>query len=79
MKPLPRGFDRLEPEEAIRRATDRLQHEVDRLQEQVNARNEQFDRETVNGRRCELNRTWFEVVQRELEQSRSTVISASRP
>lgn len=65
------------PEDAIRCAADRLQHEVDRLQKEVNARNEQFDRETVNGRRCEVNRAWFDLVQRELEQSRATLVSAS--
>jgi hypothetical protein len=67
------------PEDAIRCAADRLQREVDRLQDEVSARNEQFDRDTVNGRRCELNREWFDLVQRELEQSRATLLSASRP
>lgn len=66
------------PEDAIRCAADRLQREVDRVQDEVSARNEQFDRETINGRRCELNREWFDLVHRELAQSRSAIsISAS--
>ena len=67
------------PEAAIRRASERLQHEVDRVQEEVAARNAEFDRDTMNGQALEQNHRWYELVQREMDRSRTDYLAARHP